>query len=185
MLTLKEAPYFLTLLFSLLGLTVKYLSHTILTDSFIEYDTEFSSQHDQKYYDCVLSNVSNKRSYSNLEFKISIGDTSGGHFINAYMKPSAPIYLNDIKSTDQAGNYANFTIRKMIPNSRYTLRVRYVGEVEPIFAFDPEKTTESINLKESSMITWIAKNEFEILFFLIAFWSALIITYLLWLQRKK
>lgn len=187
---IKELPYFLTLLFSLLGVSVKYLSDKVLSSSFIEYRLIQSNENSQTYYDCIIQNVSDDKTYKNLFFNIFIKDTTEGKFTKAWIFPYPPYFQSDrlVKGQAIGRAYANFVITDLIPNSKFKLRVAYQGKINPQLVFRAEQSGNGnppYNLKEYSALTWIAKNEFQIIFGLIAFWSILIILYLFKLKNTS
>ena len=189
MLKIKELPYFLTLLFSLLGVSVKYLSDKIQSSSFIEYELKYCDTDSLKYYDCIIENVSADKTYRSLFFSIYIKDTINGSFTNAFIIPYPPVFqANFIVNGEQLGKaYANFIVTELIPGSKYKLRIGYTGEITPQFIFKAEqsgKNNPPYYFKESSIITKIAKNEFGIIFSFIFLWFILIVIYMYKIKIK-
>jgi hypothetical protein len=187
---IKELPYFLTLLFSLLGISVKYLSDKILSATFVEYRLIDNHENSRNYYDCIIQNVSEDKAFKNLFFNIFIEDTTEGKFVKAWIESYPPFFQSDrfVQGQNIGMSYANFVITDLIPNSKFKLRVAYEGKIKPQFIFKAEQSGNGnppYNFKEHSFFTWIAKNEFQIIFGLIAFWSISIILYLLKLKNTS
>lgn len=167
---------------------MKYLSDKVLSASFIEYRLMESQENSRTYYDCIIENVSEKETYKNLFFNIFIEDTTEGKFTRAWIVPYPPYFQSDrfVEGQNIGKTYANFVITDLIPNSKFKLRVAYEGKIKPQFIFKSEQSGNDnppYNFREYSVFTWIAKNEFQIIFGLIALWSTLIVLYLYKLKK--
>lgn len=196
MLKLNELPYLFTLLFVVLGYTVKELSSEILENTFIEYSYDTGKSDKGTYVAYHIHNVSHKDSYKDLAFTIkrSKADTTT-IFHYGIMEAMKPVFeqsetiLSKANPFEMGDSYAHFKIPHLIPGSTYELRVycSILGSHTPelLFHINNMLSTNAnydfskppIYLQEASIATSLAKNKVRVYGILIFLWTILIFIY--------
>lgn len=204
MLKFKELPYLFTILFAVLGYTVKELSEEMLETTFIEYEFDKGQTKRGKFVSYSIYNISRKDSYKNLAFTLKRHrDDTLGSFILGVMNAKKPVFeqsetILNLKDAFAIGeSYAHFKIPHLIPGSTYELKVYYNGK----FNYRPEllfhiRNMLKINseydfskppvyLKKAGISTWLAKNKIGIYILLILLWIILIIIYAKFMSKSN
>ncbi|MEQ9288492.1 MAG: hypothetical protein RIG77_16350 [Cyclobacteriaceae bacterium] len=201
MLTFKELPYLFTILFAVLGYTVKEFSSEILATTFIEYEYASGQDSHGRFVSYYITNTSKKDSYKDLAFTIRAGgDITFKKGVRVSKRPTFHQFgsVLDVEDHQQFGvDYANFEINHLIPGSTYELRVYYEGKLPktPDLLFHVDRMIEKkenydfskppVYLREAGLATYSAKNKIEIYLFLIIIWTLLIIIYGKVLSKKN
>ena len=190
----KEIPFFLTLLFGILGYTVNMIADQIINSDIIEY--KFSNQNYQKENALrfIISNLSTSKTYQNLNFSMIRSKQDTIQFKEGYLVPKEPFSesftrLNPDNKRAFFSDNVNFKINNLLPGATFHLIVTYKNGSSfqrPLLNIninDPASDhfntkTESPYILESNWQTSLAKNNLLILVALVVLWSVLIISYL-------
>jgi hypothetical protein len=198
----KEVPYLLTILFVVLGYTIKTFSDRLYDYSFVEYQYITTKTDDLgNYFAYRITNATPDKVYDSLKFSIIISEHDSLQFNSGKIVPSPPLFIQrDLnisrKNEREMGNrYANFMLRFLIPGASYTIKIYYEGIMShsPELLFRMSEMADAkldfsdpvIVLKKANWLTWLGKNQFTVLMILVVIWISTILIYLNYANKNQ
>jgi hypothetical protein len=174
--TLKEAPYVLTLLVAALGWSVTHTVDRLTQMPIIEYKIHDPTKYGERVIKCEVTNICDKV-FRDLNLYLTVAQ--GKMLIIStpeigFVKPIMPDPFRSKAAYIQGHNAAYF-VPELQPLCSVSLetRARGPGDVELRYY----NGHEAIRLIEAGFQTWLVENEIEIMFGLIICWLLLLILF--------
>ncbi len=190
--TFKEFPFFLTLLFGLLGYQISEISKNILESPSMEYSFEVTNKTIKndtifKNYECIITNISSETSFKNITIDFQINKKDSLKIFEPNIIPIEPasIYTNKKDSVDQ--RLLEFKISVIQPGDRYKLTFKGIaksngGNLNPHLYLTSDSTVRTI---KKSLKTFMIKYYIAINTILLLIWIFLIVLYLFKLKNYE
>jgi hypothetical protein len=182
--TLKDFPFLLTLLFGLIGYQVNNITDNILNSPSIEFDLSVRNSEKRgdeiyKSYECVITNITNNKLFKDLTINFKRTKNSSLKIYNPKMTPLPPSSQHYIDPESLDKKILIYTVLKLQPGDKYRLNFETKSKIDS--ANDhPEiflTSNDPVRITEKSISTWFVKNFNLINLILIIFWTILIIIY--------
>lgn len=160
-----KIPFFLAILFTALGYTLKSTYEEVVEKPIITYNFKNKITSDTNNFKLIFTNVSNNKGYRNLKF--NFGDTEKDNILLKGRINSNPqiIGMNDANLFAKDSNPNTFPIEIIYfpPQSERILELNYIGKpIIPNLEIIPNDKTEFIILSTPTFQTFIASNNFVI-----------------------
>jgi len=159
---LEKIPYYLTLLFTIIGLQFNYIVHTLITTPTIEFHyTIIKTQNIKDYFYrqvcCEVTNITNDKSFKNLEFTIAFPSiVKNDSVYNPQITTFSPSSLLGIAQISNQGSVI-FKIGHLQPGMKYQLGFEIKSKTNELPKLYIE-STETVRVVKKSASTFIVKH---------------------------
>jgi len=181
-----EFPYFLTLLFGLIGYHFSEISKSILITPSIEYNrtiTVGTAKNDsvKKTYEYIIRNITEDRNFQNLTINFANDDRRNSLRIFEPKIVAVEPASNQFTSKDSVDRrIIEFKISRFQPGDEYKLLFKSISKVKDEQKLPALYLTSdgAVRILETSIKTWLVKNYIFVNSILLLVWFILIIIYL-------
>lgn len=189
----REVPFILTILFGVLGFTLRTFSDRLSSYSFVEYSYSSGTDDRGTFIGYEILNATNDKVYKNLLFSILAVESDSLNFRSGKIIAQPPLNVDNIdldrSNSDILGDdYANFSLEYLMPQTKYFVKIYYEGrlsnapgllfKVSEMAKANVDLTNPVIVLKSANIFTWLARRQFEVLTALILLWTISIVVYI-------
>lgn len=188
-LTNKEFPYLLTILFVLVGWSFTHVVNRLLQSPTLEYKIR-ESREKANSLSYEIENITRDKLFKDLTFLLLFDGPAKEKLIKADLVVLPPARISgEVKLPPVVeAEYAKFFVPEFHPNWRMALKVELkVGLSEKEYPRLRFSTGDDkpIRLVPASFETFLVKHEFSIILILLVSWSLLIISYLYCLGKAN
>lgn len=186
-LRIRELPYIIAILFTMLGWTFSEISAILTKHPTIEY--QFSNHINKKgqmYFSYTLTNLTRDKAFSGLLFQLELdtADYAYCQLDSGKIIAKSPAPRDGYQRiNDKLKNHINFSLKRFYPQTQYKLIVYYSmmntkdSEVRPFFSYTNDNSSELVILKEASIFTYLVKHDLWVYLILFIFLVILISMY--------
>ncbi len=119
----------------------------------------------------TLRNLSQDHKFSNLAFLLRLPSKGSGKFKNGAIEPIAPAY-SERKRPEREDFDISYNAIGLHPGTSLRLTASYSGDTIPTFHIEP--SGDGTRLLAKGPLTWIIRNEVEILIGLFVAWVGVV-----------
>lgn len=188
MFNLKEAPFLLIVLLSLITWTVNKLVSITIEHPIIEYNQSNGIEGDVRYVDYKISNLTPNKIFTDIKFTVCIPTKSKGLILlKPKIIPYAPNTI-DVTDWDTSGICNEFIFLQLYPKSEFTLRSYYKGELDSrtfTFTFNVTEPDEPFYMLARNPRTFIVRYQTRIYICLLVVWFIVLTIYLINLKKHS
>lgn len=154
------------------GWLVTHTVDNVVSVPTVEYDIDDSDK-DGGRFAVTVRNLSQNHKFSELGFILRLPTGGSGKFAGGKIEPLPPAYVErePIIDSDFAISYPAMGLH---PGTSVRLKASYTGDATPTFHIKP--SGEGARLHAKGFLTWILRNEVEVLFGFLAVWAVTVIT---------
>jgi hypothetical protein len=175
-LTQEKIPYFLTILFAILGWNLTHLVNRLEASPVIEYSYKYNiNSHDILY---TVRNISINTNFKDISFYIILDDKKPGRCDGEpsfYIYPPLHLGSPGLKPKCVDGLYSCFHMNDFQPKSKVQLLLKTNAESSSTLRITCD---DPVYLIESSVQTFLLNNEQSLLLALIIVWCVCIVAFI-------
>ena len=158
-------------IFAAAGWLVTHTVENVVTVPTVEYDIDVSEK-DSRRVAVTVRNLSQDHKFSNLAFMLRLPLNGSGKFKEGAAEPIPPAYL-ERERTNRQDFDISYPAIGLHPGTSVRLTASYSGDKIPTFHIEP--SGEGVRLLAKGGLTWIIRNEIEVLFGFFVAWIVTVI----------
>lgn len=187
LLVTDKIPFVLALILTGISVTVNHLITRYTSTPIIEYSMDSDESNGGFIYTYMISNLTTDKLFTDIRLQVTIpksdlvNDSKIDSAIFYYISPYRTFSNVEITKTRES---VLFPITYLQPKSRLFLKVKFNRMAHPELVYtDDHKVQEAILFTQSSLLTWLIRNEIEINIGLIILLLFSLLVYLISLCR--
>ena len=158
--------------FAAAGWLVTHTVENVVSVPTVEYDIDVSEK-DSGRVAVTVRNLSQDHKFSELEFLLRLPVGGSGKFKKGAVDPIPPAY-SEREITERNDFDISYPAIGLHPGTSLRLTASYSGDTIPTFHIEPAGE-EAVRLLAKGYLTWIIRNEVEVLFGFFVAWAAIVI----------
>jgi hypothetical protein len=171
----EKIPYLLTILFALLSWSLTHIVSRTIEAPTMEYTIKEKLSEKGIEVTYTVSNISRNKLFENINFHLIL--KSGSILNSPIISMQKPMDVKDVDKPTSGNNYINWTIPELHPGWEFKIWMRISKDGDHALHFNTD-SNKPIRLIESSFETFLLRNEFRIIKYMILSWLILIVIYI-------
>jgi hypothetical protein len=175
LLDLEKFPYLLTLLVGLIGWGLTHIVDRLIGSPIIEYSISKDQNQDTLQLAYEIHNINRSKKFNDVDFLLRT-DVPTNKFIQAHYRINPPMKIDETNDKFYYdSSFYEARIKQFQPDFCFKIIIKKLGkEVTPLRI----SSASPVKLTESCWETYLLKNEFHLIFFLILLWLLMLMIYI-------